>query len=153
MRHANRGKFKLFSAVDCRVGIVVGQFNREITEQLLESCLAMLDTYGVTQKNVLVYRVAGSIEIPVILKKFAETGKYDCLIAIGAVIRGETAHFEYVAKIVSEGVLRIMLDFGLPVGFAILTTENLAQAKARVSAGAEAAEAALQNLKIIRDME
>lgn len=153
MQKVHKAAFEPFDASQLHVGIVVSQFNRDITERLLEQALEMLEKYKIRKSHVSIYRVAGSIEIPLILKKLAETKKYDCLVALGAVIRGETPHFEYVAKIVSEGVLRVMLDFGIPIGFGVLTTENHEQAQRRVHVGGEAAEAAVQSARVGREID
>ena len=152
MQKAQKGKLEIFDASQYRLGIVVTQFNYDITEKLLKSALVSAQKYHVPQANISIFRVAGSIEIPLFLKKLGESKKYDCLVALGAIIRGETAHFDYVAKIVSEGVLRIMLDLGIPVGFGILTCDNLKQAEIRVDSGARAIEAALQNAKLMKGL-
>lgn len=146
----SRGKFPVFTAADYRVGIVVAQFNSQLTDKLLADARRVLARYRVPSKNITVVRVAGAVEIPLLLQTLAQENRYDCLIALGAIIRGETPHFEYVAKIVSEGVLRIMLDHHLPIGFGVLTIENTAQAKARLGSGGGAAEAALQNARLLR---
>ncbi|MEK7075417.1 MAG: 6,7-dimethyl-8-ribityllumazine synthase, partial [Patescibacteria group bacterium] len=112
----------------------------------------MFKTYKLQDSLIKIYRVAGCVEIPVILKGLAENKQYDCLVAIGAVVRGETPHFDYVAKIVSEGILKIMLNFGIPVGFGILTTDNIKQAQARTSVGGAAVEAALQNARLLKEI-
>ncbi|MDP2599938.1 MAG: 6,7-dimethyl-8-ribityllumazine synthase [Deltaproteobacteria bacterium] len=152
MQNTNNGIFKDFDASGYRLGIVVAQFNKDITDGLLQTALAKASKYNIPEENVKIFMVAGSIEIPVILKAMAESKKYDCLVALGAVIRGETAHFEYVAKVVSEGILRVQLDSGIPVGFGILTCENVAQAKVRINFGANATEAALQSAKLIKGL-
>ncbi|MBI4049914.1 MAG: 6,7-dimethyl-8-ribityllumazine synthase [Candidatus Doudnabacteria bacterium] len=144
-----KGNFERFDASEFKVGLVAAQFNKDITEGLLESAIGILDQYAVPKSSIAIYRVAGSIEIPVILQSLAKTKQYDCLLAIGAVIRGQTPHFDYVAKIVSEGVLRVMLDNSIPVGFGVLTCDNHEQARARIHVGGEAAEAALQSAKLI----
>ena len=151
MKQGTQGKFEVFDASDYKIGIVVGQFNYEITEATLENCISTLAHYEIQRDKISVNRVAGSVEIPVILQKLAETKKFDCLVAIGAIIRGETSHFDYVAKLVTEGVTRVMLDYGIPIGFAVLTTENHEQASGRVGAGGEAAVAVLNSAKIIKD--
>lgn len=143
--------FQPFDASSYRVGIVVAQFNGKITESLLASAKEKLAEYHVPRKNIIVHRVAGSIEIPVVLQSFAKNGNIDCLVALGTIIRGDTPHFDYVAKIVSEGVLRVMLDHSVPIGFGILTLENEQQAKSRLSFGGSAAEAALQSAYIIKN--
>lgn len=150
MQRVHKEQFEIFNASNYKVGIVVARFNSDVTEALLESVKQRLSKYQIPPENTFVYCVAGSVEIPLILKKLAESKKFDCLIAIGAVIRGETLHFNYVAKILSEGVLRITLDFGIPIGFGVLTTNNHEQALARLHVGGEAAEAALQSAKIIK---
>lgn len=146
MQETNRGTFEVFSATGWRVAVVVAQFNRSITDALLSSALETAKRYGLS--DVEVYKVAGSAEIPAVLAVLKETGKYACLVALGAIIRGETPHFDYVAKVVTEGALEVMED-GLPVGFGVLTCNDVAQATARVHVGGEAMEAALQSAKVI----
>lgn len=153
MSHAlKKGNFEVFDASGYKVGIVVGKFNDEITSLLLENAKGMLGEYGVKDENIETAIVSGCVEIPLILKKMAESKKYDILMALGAVVRGSTAHFEYVAKIACDGVLQVQMEHGIPVGFGILTTENEQQAMDRVNAGAWAAEAALHSAKTIKDM-
>lgn len=153
MKQGTQGKFEVFDASGYKIGIVVAQFNHEITEQMLENCIGAMTHYEISKDRIFISRVAGSVEIPVILQKLAETKKFDCLVAIGAIIRGETPHFDYVAKIVAEGITRVMLDYGIPIGFAVLTTENHEQASSRVSVGGEAAIAAINSTKIIKDKQ
>jgi len=143
-------KIKTFDAGRFKVGVVVARFNDGITSKLLESALATLKEYKVKEKNIKVISVPGSVEIPYVLAKIAKSKKYDCLIALGAVIKGETDHYTYVCKMIQEGVLKVMLDYTIPIGFGVLTTNNLAQAEARVQFGGGAAVAALElaNLKI-----
>lgn len=150
---SQNAKFEKFDASSYKVGVVVAQFNRDITEALLESAVATLDKYMVAKSNIDILRAAGCIEISLILKKLAESKKYDCLVALGAVIRGGTTHFDYVAKIVSEGVLRVMLDCGIPIGFGILTCDNHEQAQTRLHAGGEAAEAAMQSARLVKGLK
>ena len=143
-------KPKIFDASRFKVGVVVSRFNQEITEKLFESALETLREYKVKEKNIRVVRVAGSVEIPLALQKLAKSKKYDCLIALGAVIKGETDHYTYVSKMVQEGVLRVMLDYDIPIGFGVLTTNNLTQAEVRTGSGGSSAAAALEvaNLKL-----
>lgn len=142
-----------FNAAKYRVGIVAARFNNDITDELLSSALETAKKFQISAKNITVHRVAGSVEIPVILKALAETGKYDALLALGAIIRGETDHYDYVAKIVTEGVLEVMIDDEpMPVGYGVLTCENREQALARVHSGGEALAAALHCAKIIREI-
>ncbi len=148
----HKGEFEIFDASEYRVGIVAAQFNRDVTDGLLEAALGVAEQYGITREKVGVFRVPGSVEIPVVLRGLAESGKYDALVALGAVIRGETDHYDYVAKIVSEGVLRVMLDHGIPVGFGVLTCNTKEQALARAHSGGEAVVAALHSLRILRGL-
>ena len=123
---------------------MASRFNGEVTEGLLRSAKAALKEYGVKEKNLTVVSVAGAVEIPFALQKLALTQRYDCLVALGCVIQGETPHFDYVCKMAQEGVLRVSQDFRLPIGFGVLTVFNLKQARSRFHVGGEAAEAALE---------
>lgn len=137
-------KIKAFDASLFRVGIVVSRFNQEITGGLLKEARAELARFRVAEKNVAVVSVPGSVEMPFALDKLARTKRFDCLVALGAIIRGETDHYAYVCKMAQEGVLRVMLDHHTPVGFGVLTVENEEQARKRLAFGAAAAAAALE---------
>lgn len=153
MQQAKKARFKKFNCSKYKVGIVCAQFNAHITAGLLASAKKTLSLHKVLSKNIRVEKVAGCIEIPLVLQQLAKTKKYDCLIAVGAVIKGETPHFDYVAKIVAEGVLRVMLDYSIPIGFGVLMVNNFKQAKTRVSAGSQAAAAALNSLQAIKGIK
>ena len=140
----NNSDVKLCNVSSFRVGIVAARFNREITDALLVSAEEELQANGVQKSNIKVVSVPGSVEIPSALQMLAERKDYDCLIALGAVIKGETPHFDYVCKIASEGVLRVMLDYKIPVGFGVITTLNVQQAKERIGSGKSAVRAALE---------
>jgi 6,7-dimethyl-8-ribityllumazine synthase len=127
-----------------KVAIVVARFNGEITENLLASAMENLDKSKVNPKNIKIVQVAGAVEIPFALHKLAKTKKYDFLVALGCVIRGDTPHFDYVCKMAQEGVLKVMLEDNIPVGFGILSVNNLKQAEDRFHVGGEAAIAALE---------
>ena len=131
-----------------RIGIVVAEFNLDITERLLEGALKELRANGVAEKNITVRHIPGSFELPLACQKFAQTGKYDALIALGCVIKGETDHYYYVAGEAARGIMDVMLKFSIPIGFGVLTTNTLKQAQARsgktVNAGAFAVTAALR---------
>lgn len=137
-----------FNASKFRIGIVQATFNSDITDKILEHALDTLNMYEVKTKNIIVHKVPGSVEIPVVLQSMAQSKKYDALIAVGAVIKGKTDHYHFVAKFVTEGVLRVSLDNTMPIGFAVLTTQNKKLAQERVTIGSEAVEAALQVAKI-----
>ena len=127
-----------------RVGIVVSRFNPAIGDGLLAGALRALDEAGVADNDILVVSVPGALETPLALQRLAQGGDFDALIALGAVIRGETYHFEIVANESASGVSGVMLDFGIAIGNGILTCDTDAQALARMDAkGYEAAQAAL----------
>ncbi len=137
--------YKNFDGKRLKACIVVARWNNDITNRLLVNALEALKKNKVLPKNIRVVSVAGAIEIPYALHKMALSGKYDFLVALGCVIKGETPHFEYVCKMVQEGVLEVMLeDDGIPVGFGVLTVNNMKQAKARIHVGGEAAIAAIE---------
>ncbi len=135
---------KTISGKGLKVGIVRAFFNHEITNQLLKTAMQKLQESNVNAKDIKIIEVAGSMEIPYALQMIAKTKKYDCLIALGCVIRGETPHFDYVCKTAQQGVLRVSLDYSIPIGFGVLTVNNLKQARARKNLGAGAASAALE---------
>lgn len=131
-----------------RVGVVVARFNSDITESLLSGAKEALAAWKVREKNIRVVHVPGSFEIPLAVMRFAKTKKYDCVVALGCIIKGETKHDEYIAHAVANGLQRVMLDTGVPVSFGVLTPNTLAQAEARsrgeTNHGASAARAALE---------
>ncbi|MDB5825545.1 MAG: 6,7-dimethyl-8-ribityllumazine synthase [Herminiimonas sp.] len=131
--------------VGLRIGIVQARFNEDVCHGLLSACLAELKHLGVSDEDVLHVTVPGALEIPFALQKMADTEQFDALIAIGAVIRGETYHFELVANESGAGISRIALDFGIPVANAVLTTDTDEQAEARMAdKGGEAARVAVE---------
>ena len=138
----------------CNIGIVVSDFNTAITSQLETGCIASLQTY-VLQEQIHIIHVPGAVEIPLVLQKMAETKSFTALIALGAVIRGETSHYDYVCAQVSFGCQKIMLDYSLPVIFGVLTTEDEAQAYARAGGthGNKGSEAGLIALQMIMTLQ
>ena len=137
-----------------RIGIVVSRFNAEVGEALLAACTAALKKHGVLARDIRVITVPGALEAPLALQKMANTGKYDALIALGAVIRGETYHFEVVANQSAGGITSVALDTGVPVANGILTTDDESQAAARVSQkGADCAAAAIEMANLLRRIE
>ena len=138
-----------------RVGIVCSKFNEFVVNALLDGAKRGLAKHGVKDKNVEVFWVPGAFEIPVMARLMAVSWKYDVLIALGAVIRGETAHFEYVAGPCAEGIMQVQLETLIPIGFGVLTVENVEQAAARsrpddTNKGFEAAEVALEMIATMR---
>ncbi len=130
---------------DVRVGIVMSRFNGDIGEGLLSACTAELKKSGVQDANILLVTVPGALEIPLALKRMAISDQFDALIALGAVIRGDTYHFEIVANESARGVMSVQLDMEIPIANGILTTDNDDQAIARMSQkGMETAQVALE---------
>lgn len=132
------------------IGIVQARFNEPITNALAQACKAELLALGVLDKNIDLVLVPGALEIPVALMAMAEKLKYDALVALGCIIRGETYHFELVANESGAGVSRVALDYQLPIANAILTTENLEQAMARkTDKGRDAARVAVEMANLL----
>jgi len=132
------------SGADRTVGVVVSRFNGEISNQLLESALDALAQAGVAEERITVMPVPGAFELPIGAMALAKTRRYSCVVALGCVVRGETAHFEYVASEASSGLQLAGLETGVPVAFGVLTVDTTEQAQARVDKGADAARAALE---------
>src|SRR5207249_4954831 len=128
-----------------RIGIVVSRFNGAIGEVMLKGALKSLADAGAAETSIAVVSVPGALEAPLALQRLAQTGDYDALVALGAVIRGDTYHFDIVANESASGVASVQLEFGIPIGNGILTCDTDAQAEARMdSKGYEAALAALE---------
>ncbi len=139
-----------------KVSIVVSRFNGFITDRLLEGALDALRRHGVEEKGITVVRVPGAFEIPLGVRRAAGM-KVDAVIALGALIRGGTPHFDYLSAEVTKGVAQVMLDTGIPVSFGVLTTDTVEQAVERAGAkagnkGAEAAQSALEMVSLLRRM-
>lgn len=138
-----------------RVGIVCSRFNEFVVNALLDGAKRGLAARGVRDKNIDVHWVPGAFEIPLMARLMAVSNKYDALVALGAVIRGETAHFEYVAGPCAEGIMQVQLETLIPIGFGVLTVENVEQAAARsrpddTNKGYEAAQVALDMIAAMR---
>ncbi|MBS0424189.1 MAG: 6,7-dimethyl-8-ribityllumazine synthase [Proteobacteria bacterium] len=130
---------------DLRIGIVMSRFNVDIGEGLLGACTAELKKNGVLDSNILIATVPGALEIPLTLKRMAMSDQFDALIALGAVIRGDTYHFEVVANESARGLVTVQLEAEIPIANGILTTDNEDQAIARMSTkGMESAQVALE---------
>lgn len=136
-----------------RIAILLSRYNPKVSEGLLRGALRELQRLGLESDQVPVWRVPGAFEIPMLAKSLARSGRVDALICLGAVIRGETSHFDYVCMGVTQGVQQAMLETGVPMAFGVLTTENEDQALARSgedehNKGAEAARAAVEMLRL-----
>ena len=137
-----------------RIGVVRSRFNEEIGRASLEACLVRLMELGVHERDVTVLSVPGALEAPLALQKLAGTGRYDALIALGAVVRGDTFHFEIVSNESAAGVNQVQLDTGVPVANGILTTDTDAQAEARAPVkGRDCAEVAVEMANVLRAIE
>ena len=141
-----------FSAASARVALVVGRFNSFVVESLVDGAIDALKRMGgMAEENITIIRVPGAFEIPLAVQKVAASGNYDAIVALGAVIRGGTPHFEYVAGECVKGIGQVSLQTGLPVAFGVLTVDSIEQAieRAGTKAGNKGAEAALSVLEMI----
>ena len=137
-----------------RIGIVQGRFNADVGAGLLESCREALRTNGVYDNDITIASVPGALEIPLTLQRMAQTGKFDALIALGAVIRGETYHFEIVSNESAAGITQVQLDTGVPIANGVLTTDNDDQAHARsAEKGADCAKAAIEMANLLKQIQ
>ena len=136
---------------NARFGIVVGRFNSFVVDSLLDGTLDTLRRHGAVDKNVEVVKVPGAFEIPLAAKRMAAAGKYDAIIALGAVIRGGTPHFEYVAGECTKGLAAVMMEYNVPVAFGVLTVDTIEQAieRAGTKAGNKGVEATLSAIEMV----
>jgi len=136
-----------------RIGIVLSRFNQDVGDGLLSACQAELAKLGVASEDIVLATVPGALEAPLVLLRMALSEKFDALIALGAVIRGETYHFEIVANESARGITEVQQDTGIPVANAILTTENDEQALARMAVkGMEAAQVAVEMANLLKQL-
>jgi len=139
---------------DLNIGIVVAQFNQEIGDALLDVCYAELLRIGVAAENIAIASVPGALEIPITVQRFADSGRFDALIALGAVIRGETYHFEIVSNESAAGLTAVQLETGVPVANGILTCENEQQARERIESKAtDCAQVAVQMARLMEAID
>ena len=142
---------KNLDGTSLRIGIVQSRFNETVCEGLLAACRAQLAQQGVKDEDVTLATVPGALEIPLVLQRMAQSGKYDALIALGAVIRGDTYHFEVVSNESARGVGEVQLRCGVPIANAVLTTDTDEQAEVRMNVkGAEAALVAIEMVNLLK---
>ena len=146
-----------FEVEGARVAVVAGRFNVDVVDALLQGALETLHSHGIPASDTTVVRVPGAFELPLLARRLAARGGFDAIITLGAVVRGDTPHFDYVAGECARGVARVALDFDLPVIFGVLTTDDLSQARARAGGsegnkGREAALAALEMVSLLRKL-
>ncbi len=144
-----------YAAAGARVGIVAARFNQRLVDKLLEATIETLGQHGIASEDITVVRVPGAFEIPLVAQRLATAGGVEAIVALGAIVRGDTPHFDFVAHGCANGVLRVSLDRDLPVIFGVLTTDTMEQALERVGGragnkGAEAAHAALEMISLLR---
>lgn len=142
---------------DIKIGIVASRFNEFIVSKLLDGAIDGLVRHGVDEKNITAAWVPGAFEIPTIASKMASSGKYDAVICLGAVIRGQTSHYDYVCNEVSKGIAQVSLSTGIPVLFGIVTTENIEQAISRAGTksgnkGYDCALSAIEMVNLIKNL-
>ena len=143
------------NATGLRVGIVVATFNKFVTSKLLSSCLDGLTKRGVKGEDIEVVRVPGAFEIPLVARTMAKSGRFNAVICLGAIIRGDTPHFDYISAEVSRGIGQAALDADVPIIFGVLTTHTIAQAIARAeptkfNRGREAAKSAIEMARVMK---
>ena len=143
---------------DMKIGIVAARFNEFIVSKLIGGCEDTLLRHGVRPEDISLVWVPGAFEIPLVAAKMAKSGKYDAVIALGAVIRGSTSHYDYVCAEVSKGIAAVSLDTGVPVMFGVLTTDTIEQAIERAGTkagnkGADCAQGAIEMVDLIRALE
>jgi 6,7-dimethyl-8-ribityllumazine synthase len=157
--HINMAGYQLIAGKDrlenARIGIVASRYNSHIVDRLLTASIAVLVKAGISEKDILVVHVPGAFEIPVAVQRLVLKKECEAVIALGAIIRGETPHFDYIARECSQGLARIALNQDVPVIFGVLTVDNTEQAMDRSgdeesNKGAEAAQAAVQMINVMR---
>jgi len=141
-----------------RIGVALARFNQGVTEQLLAGTLEALTRHGVAEDAIDIATVPGAFELPLCAQRLAATGRYDALVCLGAVVRGETPHFEYVAGEASRGIAEVARRHDIPVAFGVLTTDTVEQALARAGGergnkGYEAAVTALEMVQVLRAVQ
>jgi 6,7-dimethyl-8-ribityllumazine synthase len=142
---------------DARFGVIASKFNGEIVTRLVDGCVQTLRDQGVSARHITIVKVPGAFEIPFAARRMAMSGNFDVLIALGAVIRGDTAHFDHVAGQCARGICEVSADLDIPIAFGVLTTDTEEQAAARAGGsegnkGSEAALAAIEMINVIREL-
>jgi len=154
MQGSDKGLATPLNGQGLRVGIVQARFNDALTSALATACRAALKHHGVVEADIRHVTVPGALEVPVALQAMARSGRFDALVALGCIIRGETYHFELVANESGAGVTRLTLDHGLPIANAILTVENEAQAWARAEEkGRDAGTVAVEMALLLKELQ
>lgn len=147
----------MMEAKGLRIAIVATRFNDFVVDRLVGGAVDYLTRHGAERENLTLVRVPGAFELPVVCRKLAASGKYDGIVALGAVIRGATPHFDFVSSEATKGIAQVSLQHGMPIGFGLLTTDNLEQAIERAGSkggnkGMEAASALLETLRVMEQL-
>lgn len=145
------------SAQGLKVALVAARFNDIIVDRLIGGAVDYLTRHGMQRENLTIVRVPGAFELPLVCQKLARSGKYQGIVALGAVIRGATPHFDYVCSEATKGIAHISLETGVPIGFGLLTTENIEQAVERAGSkagnkGVDAAAAMLETIRVLEQL-
>lgn len=148
-----------FDGASLKIAIVSTRWNDDIVDRLADGAIDVLTDCGVDDDNITVVKVPGSFELPLALDRLAESGEYDGIVTVGAVIRGDTPHFDYVAGECARGLSATALEYGIPIGFGVITADNAEQADARAqpdedhNKGAEAASAVIEMVNLLRQID
>ena len=147
----------MLDAKGLKIAILATRFNDFIVDRLTGGALDYLERHGLDAKNITIVRIPGAFEMPLVCQKLAASGKYDGIVAVGAVIRGGTPHFDFVAAEATKGLAHVSLESGVPVGFGLLTTDNIEQAIERAGSkggnkGVEAAAAMLETIRVLEQL-
>ncbi|RQD64745.1 MAG: 6,7-dimethyl-8-ribityllumazine synthase [Desulfonatronovibrio sp. MSAO_Bac4] len=148
----------MLDAKDLKIAIVASRFNDFIVDKLVGGAVDYLVRHGINSDDLTIYKIPGAFELPIVVKKLANTSKYHGIICLGAVIRGATPHFDFVASEATKGIAQTSMDTGIPVGFGLLTTDTLEQAIERAGSkagnkGVEAAAALLETVRVLEQVD
>ncbi len=158
MRHYDNTTGEGISAEGMRIAVAASRYNRDVTDALLDGALSALREVGARDGDITVVRVPGAFELPIAMQALLSTGLFDAAVALGAVVRGDTPHFDFIAQACMQGLMRVSLDSGIPIGFGVLTTNNQEQALERcrpdeTNKGREAALTAVEMALCIRPVQ
>ena len=156
MRHYENTTGEGISAEGMRIAVAASRYNRDVTDALLDGALSALREVGARDRDITVVRVPGAFELPIAMQALLSTGLFDAAIALGAVVRGDTPHFDFIAQACMQGLMRVSLDSGIPIGFGVLTTNTQEQALERcrpdeTNKGREAALTAVEMAFAVKD--
>ena len=145
------------AAQGLKIALVASRFNDIIVDRLVGGAVDYLTRHGLERENLILVRIPGAFELPLVCRKLAKSGKYDGIVALGAIIRGATPHFDFVASEATKGIASVSLDSGVPIGFGLLTTDSIEQAVERAGSkagnkGVEASAALLETIRVLEQL-